>query len=93
MKEIDLTEQHSEYDIALTAQKKKMKPRAEEYVRKIFDLVQEENIPLAVVAFPNPDYGHDHPYYMSLFEIADEYGIQWIRSAISKIIHLRGAKQ
>ncbi len=74
--EIDLTEQHSEYDIALTTQKKKMKPRAEEYVRKIFDLVQEENIPLAVVAFPNPDYGHDHPYYMSLFEIADEYGIQ-----------------
>ena len=76
--ETDKVEEHDEYAITQTSQKKELRPRAEEYVRKIFELAKEEDIPLTVVAFPNPDYSHDQPYYNTLWDIAAEYGISHI---------------
>ena len=61
-----------------TKTRKNMKPRAEEYARRIFDLALENNIPLLVVAFPNPDYNNDQLYYNSLWKVAEEYGIPYI---------------
>ena len=76
--ETDLVEAHEYPYASRSSTKKKMKPRAEEYVRKIFELAQAENIPLLVVAFPNPDYGNDMLYYNSLWKVAEEYGVPYI---------------
>ena len=76
--ETDLVEAHDYPFTSRSSNKKKMKPRVEEYVRKIFDLAQEEDIPLLVVAFPNPDYGNDWQYFNSLWKVAEECGIPYI---------------
>ena len=76
--ETDLVEAHESPFMAQSSARKKMKPRTEEYVRKIFELAQAENVPLMVVAFPNPDYVNDQLYYNSLWAAADEYGVPYI---------------
>ena len=76
--EIDKVEEHDAYAISRSAQKKELRPREEEYARKIFELARDEHIPIAVVSFPNPDYGYDQPYQNSLQEVAAEYGVPFI---------------
>ncbi len=75
--ETDLMEPHVQAYGSSTATKS-LKSRAEEYVRKIFELAQAEEIPIVVVAFPNPDYANDAMYYNSLFRIADQCGVQYM---------------
>ncbi len=76
--ETDKLDPHEVPTISDPKAKKTMRPRAEEYVRKIFEMVKEAGIPLCVVSFPNPDYANDLPYYNYLWAIADEYGIPYI---------------
>ena len=76
--ETDMVEAHEFPYVSRSSNKKKMKPRVDEYIRKIFELAQAENVPLMVVAFPNPDYGNDVLYYNSLWAVAEEYGIPYI---------------
>ncbi len=76
--ETDLVEAHEFPFMTKSSARKKMKPRTEEYARKIFELAQAENVPLLVVAFPNPDYANDLLYYNSLWAAADEYGVPHI---------------
>ena len=52
-----------------------MNAREEEYGRKIFELAREEQIPLALLGMPNPDYAADHMYYNALWSAAAEYGV------------------
>lgn len=56
----------------------KLADRAEEYVRKIFELAQAEDIPIVVTAFPSPNYDSDAAYYASLWQLAEEYGVPYI---------------
>ena len=58
--------------------KKPLVPRAEEYVRKILEMVQKENIPILLVAFPSPNYDNDAVYFDALWRIAEEYGVPYI---------------
>ncbi len=75
--ETDIVDPH-ERPYASTTSTKSLKSRADEYVRKIFELAQAEEIPIVVVAFPNPDYANDALYYNSLWKVADEYSVPYI---------------
>ena len=68
-------EQHQKPSLVYNAVKRNMNEREEEYARKIFELAQEENIPLLLLGLPNPDYANDHMYYNSLWAVAAEYGV------------------
>ncbi|MCF0228459.1 MAG: hypothetical protein HUJ76_02035 [Parasporobacterium sp.] len=72
--EYEETEQHQRPSLVWVSTKKPMHAKEEEYVRKIFELASEYDIPVQVVSLPNPDYGYDHMYVNSLAEIAKEYG-------------------
>lgn len=71
----DETEKHTKPTLVWTNIKKKINEREEAYFHKICDLAQEKNIPLVLVAYPNPDYAQDHMYYNALWALADERGI------------------
>ena len=73
--ETDQEEPHDQPYVSSTSKTKKLKPRAEEYVRKIIELCQQADIPLLLTIFPFPDYGNDQLYYNALRQIADEYGV------------------
>lgn len=76
--ECEETEQHSRPSLVWVDTKKAMVARQEEYLRKIIELTKEENIPLLIVGFPNPDYANDHMYYNSLWAVAEECGVPYI---------------
>ncbi len=69
------TEKHEKPSLVWVKTKRPMQERQEQYVRKIFELVNEKQVPMLVVGFPNPDYAQDHMYYNSLWAVAEEYGI------------------
>lgn len=74
--EVDAVEYHQRPSLVWTKIKKKMNPRQEEYVRKIFELCQQEEIPVMLVGFPSPDYEADHLSFNALWAVAEEYGIK-----------------
>lgn len=76
--EVDEVEHHQKPSLVWTSTKRNMNEREEEYVRKIFELCEEEGIEVMLVGFPNPDYASDHMYYNALWEVASEYGITGI---------------
>ena len=76
--ESDVIEAHEKPSVVWNSTKRNMNEREEEYARKIFSLVQEENIPLVLIGLPNPDYANDHMYYNALWQIAAEYGIDGV---------------
>ena len=75
--ETDGVESHDFPYVSRSSTKTKVNERQIEYVRKIFELAQEENIPLKLIAFPNPGYGDDLLFYRGLWKVAEEYGIEW----------------
>lgn len=75
--ETDLVEPHLRPRGSVSSPKS-LGRRSEEYVRKIFELARAEDIPIILVAFPTPDYDNDAAYLVSLWTIAEEYGIPWI---------------
>ena len=76
--ETDIQEAHDQPYSYSSKTKKSLKSRADEYVRKICELAAEKEIPLVIVAFPNPDYSNDVQYYNSLWIVADECGVPYI---------------
>lgn len=72
------TEQHSRPSLVWVKTKKAMNLREEDYLRRILELAQREEIPVILVGFPNPDYANDHMYYNSLWAIAEEYHLPYI---------------
>lgn len=76
--EVDAVEHHQKPSLVWTSTKRNMNEREEEYVRKIFELCEEEGIEVMLVGFPNPDYASDHMYYNALWEVASEYGVTGI---------------
>ena len=76
--EVDIVDPHERPSFVWNDEKRAINPREEEYVRKIFEMVNGWGIPLLLVAMPNPDYAYDHRYFNTLWEIADEYGIDHI---------------
>ena len=73
--EMDITEQHQKPSLVWTDIKKPINAREQEYFEKLLALANEENIPVMLVGFPNPDYANDHMYYNSLWHIAEQYGV------------------
>lgn len=73
--ESDGVERHQRPSLTWNNMCRNMNEREEEYARKIFELAQQEGIPLWLIGMPNPDYAHDHMYYNTLWSIAAEYGI------------------
>ena len=67
------TFQRAAYDDTVEA--KKLNARAEEYLRKTIEMVQEAGIELILIAMPYPDYTEDQPYQLPVWEIAEEYGV------------------
>ena len=80
--EEDNVEQHNRPSFVWNSVKRNINAREEEYVRKIFELAHEENIPLFVVCLPNPDYNNDHMYMNYLWSIAEEYNVSGIDGEI-----------
>ena len=76
--EYTVTEQHEKPSVVWPGTKKPINTRQAEYFRKILELAQANGIPVMLVGFPNPDYAYDHGYYMSLWAIAEEYGVTGI---------------
>ncbi len=76
--ESDVIEHHEKPSVVWNSTKRNMNPREEEYARKIFQLAQEEEIPVVLIGLPNPDYANDHMYYNALWTIAAEYGINGV---------------
>lgn len=76
--EANATEQHQRPSLVWNSVCRNMNSREEEYARRIFELAQEENIPVMLVGMPNPDYAYDHMYYNALWKVAEEYGISGI---------------
>ena len=72
------TENHQRPSVVWNDTKRNINAKEEEYVRMIFELANEEGIPLMLIGLPNPDYAHDHMYYNALWDIAEEYGIYGI---------------
>ena len=56
---------------------KKINAREEEYIRKIIELVQGTDTELVFICMPFADYPTDQPYFISMAEIAEEYGVQF----------------
>jgi len=50
----------------------------QEYFEKILQLCLEQNVPVMLVGYPNADYMHDHLFYCTAFEIAENYGVTGI---------------
>ena len=73
--EEDNVEQHSRPSLVWNNVKRAINAREEEYVRKIFELANEAQIPMMLIAMPNPDYNNDHMYFNYLWSVAEEYGI------------------
>lgn len=73
--ETDAVEQHQRPSMVWNSVRCAMNAREEEYGRKIFELAREEQIPLALLGMPNPDYAADHMYYNALWSAAAEYGV------------------
>ena len=80
--EEDAVEQHSRPSFVWNNVRRNINAREEEYVRKIFELAEEEGIPLFVVCLPNPDYNNDHMYMNYLWSIAEEYNVSGIEGEI-----------
>lgn len=76
--EKDETEQHSKPSLVWTQTRKAMNEREIEWFLNIFDLAKAYDIPILLVAYPNPDYANDHMYYNTLWGLADEKGIPHI---------------
>lgn len=76
--EMDAVEHHQRPSLVWTSTKRNLTGKAEEYLRKIFELCQSEGIELMLVGMPNPDYANDHMYYNALWALAEEYGISGI---------------
>ena len=72
------TEQHSRPSLVWVDTRKPIHAREEDYLRRIIELARQEEIPLMLIGFPNPDYANDHMYYNSLWAIAEEYGVPYI---------------
>ena len=77
-REEDDTEQYQKPSLVWNNVKKPINAREEEYFRMILELAQEEEIPVMLVGFPNPDYAEHHMYYNTLWAIAEEYGVTGI---------------
>ena len=75
--ETDLVEPHTR-PYGYVSKPKSLGRRSEEYVRKILELAQAEDIPIVVVAFPNPDYDNDAAYLDALWRIAEEYSVPYV---------------
>lgn len=69
------TEQHERPSLVWTETQKPINAREEEYLRRIVELAQQQNIALMFIGIPNPDYASDHLYYNSFWAIAEEYGV------------------
>lgn len=76
--EVDAVEHHQRPSVVPTNVRRNMNERQEEYVRKLFEMCRDEEIPVMLVGIPNPDYAVDHTYYNRLWSIAEEYGITGI---------------
>ena len=76
--ESDVIDPHEKPSVVWNSTKRNMNPREEEYARKIFQLAQDENIPIVLIGLPNPDYANDHMYYNALWSVAAEYGISGV---------------
>lgn len=76
--EMDKTEQHEKPSIIWNNTRKKINARQEEFFRKILALAREHDIPVLLVGFPNPDYENDHMYYNTLWDVAEEYGVNGV---------------
>lgn len=76
--EKDETEQHSKPSLVWTQTRKDMNEREIEWFHKICDLAKAYDIPILLVAYPNPDYANDHMYYNTLWGLADEKNIPHI---------------
>ena len=55
-----------------------MSEKQQRYFEEILRLAQESQIPVLLVGMPTPDYAYDHPYYMGLKNIADQYGVSFL---------------
>ena len=75
---MDEHESHSRPSLVWTDTQKPMNEKQEEYLLKIFQVAVEQQIPVLLVAFPNPDYANDHMYYNSLWSIAEENNVEYI---------------
>lgn len=76
--EMDEVEQHQRPSLVWNSVKRNLNSREETYARKIFELAQQEGIPLILIGMPNPDYAYDHMYYNALWAVAEEYGVTGI---------------
>lgn len=50
----------------------------QEYFEKILQLCRDQDVPVMLVGYPNADYMHDHLFYCTAFEIAEQYGVTGI---------------
>ena len=50
----------------------------QEFFEKILELCKKEDVPVMLIGYPNADYMHDHYFYCSAFEIAQQYGVTGI---------------
>ena len=57
---------------------KEMQDKQRSYFEKILQLAHARDIPLMLIGMPNPDYGYDHPYFLGLRSIAEDYGIVFL---------------
>ena len=71
--EMDETELHSRPVTVWPGPKSPLNARQKDYFCKTLQLAKEHDIPVLVVAFPNPDYANDHAYCNALWEVAEAY--------------------
>ena len=76
--ERDETEAHTKPALVWTDVRKNLNEREAAYFKRICDLAQAHDIPILLVAYPNPDYASDHLYYNALWALADARGIPHI---------------
>ncbi len=76
--EEDEVDRHERPSMVWVPTKRTINARQEAYFRKILELAQERDIPVLLVAFPNPDYANDHMFFNSLWSVAAEYGVKGI---------------
>ena len=52
--------------------------KQQKYFEMLLQLANEEGINVLVIGFPTPDYVHDHPYFNTIKQLAEQHGAVYL---------------